>query len=106
MASLREDPCGQKSNNKSEVRTAMSATDAIADVIRAAVADGVREALNISEMTNRRLLSIEDAAVYTNSSKREVQNMISRGELPAVHHGRRTKIDIRDLDRWIETAKV
>ena len=49
----------------------MSATDVLKDVIRLAVAEGVREALNVSEITNRRLLSIEEAGTYTNSCKRK-----------------------------------
>ena len=31
--------------------------------------------------------------------------MIASKLLPAVKHGRRTLLDIRDLDNWIATAK-
>jgi len=83
----------------------MSATDAFQQVIEQAVDAGVRKALNVSELTNRRLFSIEEAAVYLSLSKREVYNMIATRELPAVTHGRRKMLDIRDLDAWIDHNK-
>jgi excisionase family DNA binding protein len=83
----------------------MNATDAFQEVIERAVEAGVRKALNISEVTNRRLLSIEEGAVYLSLSKREVYNMVATDELTAVTHGRRKMLDIRDLDAWIEQAK-
>ena len=83
----------------------MSATDAFQQVIEQAVDAGVRKALNVSELTNRRLFSIEEAAVYLSLSKREVYNMIATRELPAVTHGSRKMLDIRDLDAWIDHNK-
>lgn len=83
----------------------MNAGDAFEAVIQRAVEAGVRKALNISEATNRRLFSIEEAAVYLSLSKREVYNMIAARELPEVTHGRRKMLDIRDLDEWIEHSK-
>ena len=67
---------------------------------------GVKKALNVSETTNRRLLSVEQAAVYLSLSEREVYNMIANGQLHSVKHGRRKMIDIRDVDAWIEGNKV
>jgi excisionase family DNA binding protein len=84
----------------------MSATDAFQQVIADAVESGVRKALNVSEATNRRLLSAEEAAVYLSLSKRELYNMIANHQLAAVKHGRRKMLDIRDLDEWIERNKV
>ena len=83
----------------------MSSSDAFQQVIEQAVEAAVRKALNISEATNRRLLSIEETAVYLSLSKREVYNMIANEELPAVTHGRRKMLDIFDLNRWIEQNK-
>jgi excisionase family DNA binding protein len=82
------------------------ATDAISEVIERAVEAGVRKALNVSDATNRRLLSIVEGSVYLSLSKRELYNMIAAGELRAVAHGRRRMLDIRDLDEWITLNKV
>jgi excisionase family DNA binding protein len=82
-----------------------TATDVLREVIEKAVEAGVRKALNVNETTNRRLLSVDEAARYLSLSKREVYNMVAHGELPAVRHGRRTMLDIRDLDHWIERSK-
>ena len=80
-------------------------TDAFQHIIEQAVESGVRKALNLSEATNRRLLTITEAAIYLALSKREVYNMIATGELPAVTHGRRKMLDIRDLEEWIRRNK-
>jgi excisionase family DNA binding protein len=82
-----------------------TATDVLREVIEKAVEAGVRKALNVNETTNRRLLSVDEAARYLSRSKLEVYNMVANGELPAVRHGRRTMLDIRDLDHWIERSK-
>jgi excisionase family DNA binding protein len=82
-----------------------TSTDAFQQVIENAVETAVRKALNISEATNRRLLSIGETAVYLSLSKREVYNMVAIRELPAVTHGRRKMLDIRDVDAWIERNK-
>jgi excisionase family DNA binding protein len=81
-------------------------TDAFQQVIEQAVEAAVRRALNINDATNRRLLSIEECAVYLSLSKREIYNMIATRELLAVAHGRRKMLDIRDLDAWIALNKT
>lgn len=80
-------------------------TDVLQTIIEQAVEAGVRRAMNVNDTTNRRLLSMVDAAVYIGLSKREVYNVIALGELKAVNHGRRKLIDIRDLDEWITRKK-
>lgn len=81
------------------------AADAFSQVIEQAVAAGVRKALGTNDGTNKRLLSIEQAATYLCLSERELYNMIANKELVAVKHGRRTMLDVRDLDQWIESNK-
>ena len=83
-----------------------TAADAFAEVIERAVEAAVRKALNVSETTNRRLLSIEESAMYLSLSKREVYNMIANRQIAIVTRGRRRMIDIHDLDRWIAKNKV
>lgn len=84
----------------------MAATDAFAAIIRAAVAEGIREALNLHEFTGRRLLSIAQTAEYLNLGEREIAVMLAANELPAVSRGRRKMIDIQDLDVWIRSNKT
>lgn len=83
----------------------MSTTDAFASIIEQAVELAVRKALNLSEATNRRLLTVEEAAHYLSLSERQIHNLISSGDLRAVRSGRRVMLDIKDLDQWIESNK-
>jgi excisionase family DNA binding protein len=85
--------------------TPYSAGDAFSEVIARAVEDGVRKALHVYDATNRRLFTVKEAAVYLALSPREVYNMIAAKELAGVKHGRRTMVDKRDLDSWIEQNK-
>jgi excisionase family DNA binding protein len=57
------------------------------------------------ESPSWRLLSPEEAAKLLSLSKREVYNMTANGQLPAVQHGRRKMLDVRDLESWIEENK-
>ena len=82
------------------------AADAFSQVIEQAVAAGITKALGVNDGTNKRLLSVDQAATYLCLSKREVYNMIANHQLVAVTHGRRKMLDIRDLDAWIEQNKV
>ena len=55
----------------------------------------------------RRLLRLKAAGEYLSMSVRTLQGMIQRGELPAVK-GKDTspwRLDIQDLDAWIERQK-
>ena len=53
-----------------------------------------------------RLLTVEQAATYLGRTKASVQHLISDGAIPVVRHDRRVFMDVRDLDRWIDSAKV
>ena len=68
----------------------------------------VREAISSGGGTTAnspRLLTVEGAAQYLACSKREIFYMIERGELHPVKHGRKTVLDVQDLDEWIAQAK-
>lgn len=80
-------------------------TDPLSRMIEAACEAAIRRAMNISEVSPRRLLTVEEAAVYLTLSEREIYNMISTSELVAVRHGKRRMIDIRDLEAWIAAHK-
>ncbi len=53
-----------------------------------------------------RLLTVEQAATYLGRTKASVQHLISDGAIPVVRHDRRVFLDVRDLDRWIDSAKM
>lgn len=84
----------------------MITPDPLSAMIKSACEAAIREALNISDISPRRLLSVEETAVYLGLSEREIYNMIANRQLPAVRHGRRTMLDIQDLDQWIARKKA
>jgi len=55
----------------------------------------------------QRLLSSHEAAVYLGlGSRYAVYRLIASGQLPAVRLGSRIRLDLRDLDAMIESAKT
>ncbi len=54
----------------------------------------------------RRLCSIHEAATYLAVSDWTVRRMVWTGALPHIRRGRRILLDLRDLDAWIDRAKV
>jgi excisionase family DNA binding protein len=58
-------------------------------------------------MIERRLLSVDEVAVYLGLGSRfAVYRLISSGQLATVRLGRRIRVDLRDLDAMIENAKT
>jgi len=53
-----------------------------------------------------RLCSIQEAATYLAVSDWTVRRMVWTGALPHIRRGRRILLDLRDLDAWIDRAKV
>jgi excisionase family DNA binding protein len=82
------------------------ATDLLSVGIKAAVLEALREFMPQQPTNAPRLYSAKEAAKYIGLSTREVYNMIANGELPAVRHGKRTMLDKRDLDSWIDRHKT
>ena len=83
----------------------MPRTDVFSEIIEAACETAVRRAMNISDISSRRLLTVQEAAVYLALSEREVYNMLANKDLNRVRHGRRLMVDIRDLEEWIAGHK-
>ena len=54
----------------------------------------------------KRLYSIDEAAIYLGRSVWSVRELIWGGQLPYVKVGRRIHLDITDLDEWIAKNKV
>jgi excisionase family DNA binding protein len=54
----------------------------------------------------KRLLTVEEAAIYLGRTKEAVQHLVAAGKLPTVKSDRRVFLDIRDLDQWIDQSKL
>ena len=52
-----------------------------------------------------RLTDVKGAASYLSVSTWTVRDMVWRGDLPSVRVGRLVRLDLRDLDAWIEGKK-
>ena len=57
------------------------------------------------DRSKSRLLSVRQAAAYLNMSIWTMRDRIANGKIPAVRDGRLVKLDIQDLDQWIESHK-
>jgi excisionase family DNA binding protein len=53
-----------------------------------------------------RLLTVSQAAVFVGRSKSAVEHLIHRREIPVVRHGRSVRLDVTDLQKWLEKDKV
>ena len=80
--------------------------DVFAQMIEAACVSALKQVMNISDVSVRRLLTIAEAAVYLSISEREIYNMLGNKEIRCVRHGRRIMLDIRDLEVWVDANKT
>jgi excisionase family DNA binding protein len=83
-----------------------SLLDAFSDLIAAKLGARLAGSARESGKVQKRLLSVEEAAVYLGRSKEAVQHMIASGKLPVVKSDRRVFLDVKDLDQWIERSKM
>lgn len=58
------------------------------------------------ELLKRRLITIQEAAVYTGLSPHTLYTMVSQRRIPYVKVGRLTKFDLGLLDAWIKQHTV
>ncbi len=77
--------------------------DDLANRVAAKLRDQLADHRGIKIMP--RLLTVEEAAIYLGRTKEAVQHLIAAGKLPAVRSDRRRFLDVRDLDRWIDSSK-
>lgn len=54
----------------------------------------------------KRLLTVKHSAQHLDCGVYSVRELIWKGELPIVRHGRKIFLDIRDLDSYIEKNKA
>jgi excisionase family DNA binding protein len=72
--------------------------DALADAIAARL-------LARFNQNEKRLLSVNEAAVYIGRTPKALRHLIANAAIPAVREGWRIHLDRADLDRWIELRK-
>ncbi len=58
------------------------------------------------QVMSRRLLTVREAAKYIGRTESAVRELVWNEKLPHIRSDRRVMLDIRDLDRWIDTNRV
>jgi len=79
--------------------------DDFAELLAAQILTKMTSKDGASGRVPRRLLSVDEAAIYLGRSKDAVQHLIQADKLPVVRSDRRTMLDIQDLDEWIAENK-
>ena len=67
------------------------------------LADMIIERIDLQ--ANKRLYGVVDAAIYLGCSEEQLDNYVKSGRLKKTMTDRKTRYDIRDLDRMVEVAK-
>jgi excisionase family DNA binding protein len=52
-----------------------------------------------------RLISTNDASVYLGVERSTIRRLILSGDIPAIRSLKHWRVDVRDLDRWIDRSK-
>ena len=79
---------------------------AFCDMIAAKVSQRLAEPGRGGSKMRKRLLTVEEAAIYLGRSKEALQHMVASGKLATVKADRRVFLDIKDLDLWIDRNKI
>ena len=80
--------------------------NAFSDLLAGKVAERLASSGREGGKIRKRLLTVEDAAMYLGRTKEAVQHLVAAGKLPTVKSDRRVFLDIKDLDQWIEQSKI
>jgi len=59
-----------------------------------------------SQLRNKRLLTVAEAAAYLNRSESAVRQLVFKHKLPVIRFDRVIRIDVRDLDKLIEESRA
>jgi excisionase family DNA binding protein len=54
---------------------------------------------------SRALVTVGGAADYLSCSRRHVERLLARGELPRIRLGRAVRVSLVDLDRYVEALR-
>jgi hypothetical protein len=60
----------------------------------------------MQEIIKKRLFSINEAGTYLGRSPGAIRELVYKGHLPCVKADKRTFLDVRDMDTWIELNKI
>jgi excisionase family DNA binding protein len=60
---------------------------------------------NPKKQITKRLYSIPEAAQYLGRTDWGIREMVWAGKIPCVKDGRRVLLDIKDMDKWIESNR-
>jgi len=80
--------------------------NAFSDLLAGKVAERLAGSGREGGKIRKRLLTVEEAAVYLGRTKEAVQHLLAAGKLPSVKSDRRVFLDIQDLDKWIVQNKL
>ena len=80
--------------------------DTFSDLVATKLSRRLTESGQEAGKMRKRLLTVEEAAIYLGRPKEAVQHLIAAGKLKTVKPDRRVFLDIRDLDDWIEQNKL
>jgi len=90
----------------SDVGNLETILNAFSDLLAVKVAERLAGSGREGGKIRKRLLTVEEGAVYLGRTKEAVQHLVAAGKLPTVKSDRRVFLDIRDLDQWIEQSKI
>ena len=76
--------------------------DGTAELFLTAMADAIADRLERRQEVRRRVLDMDQAVEYLGTSADTVYRLIAEGKLTPVRFDRRTRFDIRDLDKLVE----
>jgi excisionase family DNA binding protein len=76
------------------------------EAIAARVVEKMRSEIETEGRRSKRLLIAEQSAEYLALSMKSIHEMLTNHKLTGVKFGRKTMLDIRDLDQWIERNKA
>ena len=75
------------------------------DLFLTAIADAIADRLEHRQEARRRVLDMDQAVEYLGTSEDTIYLLIAEKKLTPVRLDRRTRFDIRELDRLIENSK-
>jgi excisionase family DNA binding protein len=75
--------------------------DAIIEQIADRVVDKLEKRMS-HKQSERELLTVKETAQRIGRSTGAVHQLIARGEMPCVRHGRRIHVRMRELQNWID----